>query len=78
MPFIVEAKGNEVYPTGGPTPQDLYGEDTWGPAIMGGLNRTGLTGEQASTFESEETARLALVLLTAIQPSILSYRVREV
>lgn len=77
MAFIVEVKGHETYPTGGATPQEEYGEDTWGPAIYGNLNRTGLNSTEASTFDLEETARAVLIQLTLAQPSILNYRIRE-
>lgn len=78
MPFIVEVRGHELYPTGGNTPQEEYGENTWGPAIYGPLNRTELTAEQASTFSSEENARNALLTITVAQPNTLEYRIREI
>lgn len=76
--FIVEVRGNEVYPTGGATPEEEYGAGIWGPAVFGNANRTGLASTDASTFTTEEQARVLLIHLTMAVPSGLDFRIREI
>jgi hypothetical protein len=71
MAYRLEVRGGDVL-GGGMTPDERYGVGVWGPAIMGVLNVTNLTDEQASEFSTEELARMALILLyplTSLAPS---------
>ena len=76
MSFILEIRGSSVLPTGGSTPDELYGENVWGPAIFGDANRTNLSDEAASTFESREAAYALVVVLIDLVPT-LETRIRD-
>lgn len=76
MSFILEIRGSDIVPSGGSTPDELYGPGNWGPAIYELANRTGLSDEEASTFESRDTAYLLSVILIYLAPT-LETRIRE-
>jgi hypothetical protein len=76
MSYILEVRGSDVMPQGGATPEELYGAGVWGPAIYGAANRSGLSDEAASTFESRDAAFALSVVLIFLSPS-LETRIRE-
>lgn len=63
--YRIEVRGGDVL-GGGSTPDELYGEGVWGPAVFGVVNRTGLSDVEASTFTTEELAQLALLALVPL------------
>ncbi len=77
MKWIVEVRGPEVTPGGGPTADEKYGEGQWGPAIFGTCNRDGLSDEDASSFETRDAAYAFYLTAVITFSTSLEIRMRE-